>query len=372
MGVKLSEETVNDILSRMNFEYTLVDGMYHVVVPSRRSDYQNNYQDLIEDIARFYGFDNIPLTIPATSDKGHLTKEQSLERSIKNLLAGMGMNEAICYSLTSDEHLYEFVNEEKEAVKVLMPFTEEKEYMRQSLIPSLLEVVSYNKARKIDSAKFFEISSVYYEGGSHRLLSAAFSGIYEKSLWQQKVEKVDFFLVKGIVEELLSKIGITATYEASSKKNMHPGKCASIKVGSTEIGYLGAIHPKYQKEHSLNETFVFELNYELLLSLSEEKIKYTPVSKYPSITRDLAIVCNKDINASEIAALIKQTGKKILVDVSLFDLYVDESIGLENKQLAYKLTFCDSEKTLESQDVEKVIKSILNRLEFTYQAKLRQ
>ena len=372
MGVELTVEEVNDILDRMNFEYEFNSGMYHVVVPSRRIDYDNNYQDLIEDIARFYGFDNIPLTIPATSDKGHLTREQSLERSIKNLLAGLGMNEAICYSLTSDEHLYEFVNEEKEAVKVLMPFTEEKEYMRQSLIPSLLEVVSYNKARKIDSAKFFEISSVYYEGGSHRLLSAAFSGIYEKSLWQQKVEKVDFFLVKGIVEELLSKIGITATYEASSKKNMHPGKCASIKVGSTEIGYLGAIHPKYQKEHSLNETFVFELNYELLLSLSEEKIKYTPVSKYPSITRDLAIVCNKDINASEIAALIKQTGKKILVDVSLFDLYVDESIGLENKQLAYKLTFCDSEKTLESQDVEKVIKSILNRLEFTYQAKLRQ
>ena len=153
---------------------------------------------------------------------------------------------------------------------------------------------------------------------------------------------------------------------------MHPGKCAAILAGEKEIGYLGAIHPKYQKEHSLNETYVFELNYDLLLELSEEAIKYTPVSKFPSITRDLAIVCNKNIKASDIQALIKQTGKKILVDVSLFDLYEDESIGLENKQLAYKLTFCDSEKTLESADVEKVIRSILNRLEFTYQAKLRQ
>ena len=371
MGVKLSEETVNDILRRMNFEYELVDGMYHVVVPSRRIDYDNNYQDLIEDIARFYGFDNIPLTIPATSDKGHLTKEQSLERSIKNLLAGMGMNEAICYSLTSDERLYEFVENEVAPVKVMMPFTEEREYMRQSLIPSLLDVVSYNKARKIDSAKFFEISEVYNEEGSYRLLSGALSGIYSKSLWQQKVEKVDFFLVKGIIEELLAKLGIKATYVSSNKKNIHPGKCASILVGEKEIGYLGAIHPKYQKEHSLNETYVFELNFDLLLELSEEAIKYTPVSKYPSITRDLAIVCNKNIKASDVAALIKQTGKKILVDVSLFDLYEDESIGLENKQLAYKLTFCDSEKTLESADVEKVIKSILNRLEFTYQAKLR-
>ncbi len=372
MGVELSSGEVDDILDRMGFIYEYSDGNYHVIVPSRRIDYDNNYQDLIEDIARFYGFDNIPLTIPATSDKGHLTREQSLERSIKNLLAGLGLNEAICYSLTSKEHLYEFVSEEASPIKVLMPFTEEREYMRQSLIPSLLDVVSYNKARKIDSAKFFEISTVYSENGSYRLLSGALSGIYEKSLWQQKVEKVDFFLVKGIVEELLTKLGIVATYVASSKKNMHPGKCASINVGELEIGYLGAIHPKYQKEHSLNETYVFELNYDLLLKLSEEKIKYTPVSKYPTITRDLAIVCNKNINASEIQALIKQTGKKILIDVSLFDLYVDESIGLENKQLAYKLTFCDSEKTLESADVEKVIKSILNRLEFTYQAKLRQ
>lgn len=372
MGVKLTEDEVNDILRRMNFEYTCADGLYHVVVPSRRIDYDNNYQDLIEDIARFYGFDNIPLTIPATSDKGHLTAEQSLERSIKNLLAGMGMNEAICYSLTSIERLYEFIENEKAPVKVLMPFTEEREYMRQSLIPSLLDVVAYNKARKIDSVKFFEISDLYNEEGSYRLLSGALCGIYEKSLWQQKVEKVDFFLVKGIIEELLSKLGIKATYVASAKKNMHPGKCAAILVGEKEIGYLGAIHPKYQKEHSLNETYVFELNYDLLLELSEEKIKYTPVSKFPSITRDLAIVCNKNIKASDIQALIKQTGKKILIDVSLFDLYEDESIGLENKQLAYKLTFCDSEKTLESADVEKVIRSILNRLEFTYQAKLRQ
>ena len=372
MGVKLTAAEVNDILRRMNFEYSFAGGVYTVNVPSRRIDYDNNYQDLIEDIARFYGFDNIPLTIPATSDKGHLTREQSLERSVKNLLAGLGMNEAICYSLTSDERLYEFTNIDHSPIKVLMPFTEEREYMRQSLIPSLLDVVSYNKARKIDSAKFFEISDVYHEEGTTKLLSGAFSGIYEKSLWQQKVEKVDFFLVKGILNELFLKLGITPTYEKFAGKNMHPGKSAAILVDGKQVGYMGAIHPKYQKENSLNETFVFELDYNLLVELSAEKVKYAPVSKYPAITRDLAIVCDKSIKASDIQALIKQTGKKILIDVSLFDLYEDESIGLENKQLAYKLTFCDSEKTLESADVDKVIKSILNRLDFTYKAKLRQ
>ena len=253
-----------------------------------------------------------------------------------------------------------------------MPFTEEREYMRQSLIPSLLDVVSYNKSRKIDNAKFFEISSVYSTQGERMLLSGALSGIFEKSLWQQKVEKVDFYLVKGILEELFTKLGINVVYLPYQMENMHSGKTAGIYAGEDFLGFVGAIHPKYQKSHGLNETYVFELDLNKIYALHSDKLNYAPVSKYPSITRDLAIVCDKNIKASDIASLIKQTGKKILVDIELFDLYVDDSIGADKKQLAYKLTFMDSEKTLESADVEKVIKSILNRLEFTYKATLRQ
>ena len=372
MNMNLSAEEVNNIIERMAFEYKFDGKDYEVYVPSRRIDYDDNYQDLIEDIARFYGFDNIPTTIPATSEMGHLTKEQSLERSIRSLLSGLGLNEAICYSLTSEEHLYEFTVENKEAVKLLMPFTEEREYMRQSLIPSLLDVVSYNKSRKIDNAKFFEISSVYSTQGERMLLSGALSGIFEKSLWQQKVEKVDFYLVKGILEELFTKLGINVVYLPYQMENMHPGKTAGIYAGEDFLGFVGAIHPKYQKSHGLNETYVFELDLNKIYALHSDKLNYAPVSKYPSITRDLAIVCDKNIKATDIASLIKQTGKKILVDIELFDLYVDDSIGADKKQLAYKLTFMDSEKTLESADVEKVIKSILNRLEFTYKATLRQ
>ena len=372
MNLNLSADEVNNIIERMAFDYHFDGENYEVIVPSRRIDYDNNYQDLIEDIARFYGFDNIPTTIPATSEMGRLTKEQSLERSIRALLAGLGLNEAICYSLTSDEHLYEFTTEKLEAVKLLMPFTEEREYMRQSLIPSLLDVVSYNKSRKIDNAKFFEISSVYSTSGERMLLSGALSGVFEKSLWQQNVERVDFYLVKGILEELFTKLGIVVTYQPYSMDNMHPGKTAAIYAGEDFLGFVGSIHPKYQKSHGLNETYVFELDLNKIYAMTSDKINYAPVSKYPSITRDLAIVCDKNIKASDITALIKQTGKKILVDIELFDLYIDEAIGADKKQLAYKLTFMDSEKTLESADVEKVIKSILNRLEFTFKATLRQ
>lgn len=371
MGIDLSSGVVNDILERMNFTYEYKDGMYHVIVPSRRIDYDANYQDLIEDIARFYGYDNIPTTIPSTSSRGALTKKQSIERNLKHLLAGLGMNEVICYSLTSKEHLYEFVNDETAPIRILMPFTNEREYMRQSLIPSLIDVVSYNKGRKIESQKIFEISSCYTEEGSYTLLSGALTGVYDDSLWQGKIERVDFYLVKGILEELFYRLGIKVNYQKGTVKNMHPGKTAIIYAGDTRLGYVGALHPKYQKDHALHETYVFELNFDKLVELSEEKINYNPVSKYPSIVRDLAIVCKKDISSDEIYNLIKQTGKKLLVNIALFDLYEDPSIGEGNKQLAYKLTFMDSEKTLESNDVDKIINSILNRLEFTYGAKLR-
>jgi len=371
MGVKLSSDEVSNILSNMKFSYKFDGVTYTVTVPSRRIDYDNNYQDLIEDIARFYGFDRIPLTTPKTSDKGHLTKAQSLERSVKNFLAGYGLNETITYSLTSKEHLYEFANEDIKSVKVLMPITEEKEYMRLSLIPSLLDVVAYNKARHMDSAKFFEISNVYSDNGENVLLTGALSGIFDKSLWQGKKEIVDFYLVKGILEELLYKLGIKAQFVKGDHKNMHPGKTADIVVSDDTIGYVGAVHPKYQKDHSLNETFVFEIDFNKLVAYYVESLGYKPSSKFPSITRDLAIVCDKTIKSSDITDLIKQTARKLLVDIELFDVFESEALGLDKKQLAYKLTFCDTEKTLETADVEKVIKSILNRLEFTYKATLR-
>lgn len=374
MGVSLKAEEVSQIIANMDFEfnYDLNTKMFTVNVPSRRIDYDDNYQDLIEDIARFYGYDNIPLTLPKTDSQGKLTKEQSLERNIKHLLAGLGMNEAISYSLTSEEHLYEFADSNIKPVKILMPITEERSYMRLCLIPSLLDVVAYNKARKMDSAKFFEISNVYGEGIEERKLAGVFSGIYEKSLWQAKSERVDFFLAKGILDELFNKLGLEATYEKAEIANLHPGKTALIKVGEEVLGYLGAIHPAYQKAHSLNETYVFELDFNKIIELASDKSNYKPVSKYPSIQRDLAIVCSKEISSADITSMIKQTARKLLVDLELFDLYTDESIGADNKQLAYKLTFCDTEKTLETADVDKVIKSILNRLEFTFKATLRQ
>jgi len=373
MGVELSKETVDKILNNMGFKYEFKDGNYHVTVPSRRIDYENNYQDLIEDIARFYGYDNIPLTIPKTSDVGHLTKEQLYERGIKNLLATLGMNEVITYSLTSEAKVNQFNYHNYEAIKVLIPITEEKQYLRLSLIPSLLEVLAYNKARKKDNMSIFEMANLYAAQGEYQYLTGAFSGIGKKSLWQKQEVDVDFYYAKGVLDEMFKRMGLSATYVKDRElKNLHPGVSAKIMIGEEEIGFIGQIHPNMEKEYSLNKTFVFELDMAKLLHASDDRVNYHLFSKYPSITRDLAIVLDKSVEAYQVEALIRQTARKYLVNIELFDLYEDPSLGENKKQLAYKLTFADNSKTLESEEVDKVIKSVLNRLAFNFGATLRE
>ena len=371
LGLELSEQEVSKIISNMQFKYTYKDGDYHVIVPSRRIDYENNYQDLIEDIARFYGYNNIPESIPSTKDSGHLTNAQAYERGIKTYLAGLGLNEVITYSLSSKDKVSEFNYKGYEPIKVLTPITEEKEYLRVSLIPSLLEVISYNKARKLDNQKVFEISNIYAKDTEKSLFTGAFTGLVSRSLWQQSMVKIDFYFVKGILEELFARLNITPRFEKGMIDNLHPGKTALIYVGQDMLGFIGQVHPTLEKEYDIKDVYVFELDFDKLLELASKDPKYHIYSKYPSITRDLAIVVSKDVPASKIEELIKQTARKYLVNIELFDLYEDASLGDDKRQLAYKLVFADNTKTLDSSDVDKVIKSVLNRLEFEFKATLR-
>lgn len=371
LGTTLLETEVNDILRRLDFNYTVKNGEYLVNVPSRRIDYDSNEQDLFEDIARFYGYDNIPTTLASTSDAGSLSPSQIKIREVKEYFVGCGLNETISYSLIKENEVHDFTLEDEPAVSVMMPFTEDRKTMRQSIINGLVDVVGYNLARKKEDLHFFEISKVYSANGEKTLLSGALFGVMNSSLWQGQKELVDFYYVKGLLEGLFDKLGIVARYEASEIKNMHPYKTALIKTKDLTLGYIGEIHPKYAKEHNIKETYVFELDFNLLIENAQTKIGYNPISKYPSITRDLAIVCSKDISAVMITDMIKQTGKKNLIDLVLFDVYQGENVGEDEWSLAYKLTFMDPTKTLESSDVDKVVNQILKRLEFTYQAKLR-
>lgn len=378
LGLKLKLAEVEDILNKLDFQYKGIDlsktgkpRKLQVTIPSRRIDYDTNEQDLFEDIARIYGYNNIPTTLCKTSDKGDLTYTQTKVREIKNYFVNSGLYENVTYTLVKDEVVHDFTLEDKELLSVMKPFTLDHKTMRQSLIQSLLDVVSYNLARKNDNINIFEISNVYSLNGSNTMLSGALSGYMNGSLWQGQKELVDFFYAKGLLEGLFVQLGINVEFQAAELKNMHPYKTALITCNGVTLGYLGEVHPKYQAKANIKETYVFEIDFNLLLSVIDSKIKYEPITKFPSITRDLAIVCNKEIAANEITKLIKQTGKKILVNIELFDVYIGENVAEDEKSLAYKLTFMDSTQTLESSVVDKACEQILKRLEFTYQAKLR-
>ncbi len=369
LGLNLNEKEVDSIIKRLGFEGKIAKDK--VNIPSRRIDYDNNDQDLFEDIARIYGYNNIPTTLCKTSDQGDLTEIQSKIRQVKNYFVNCGLYENITYTLVKDDTLNDFTLEVNEPMSVMKPFTLDHKTMRQSLIVSLLEVVSYNQARKNENINIFEISNVYSKGKENLLLSGALSGLMNTSLWQCSKEIVDFYYAKGILQGLFDLLGVEVEYVASDIKNMHPYKTALIKSKEIVLGFIGEVHPKYQSKVNVKETYVFELDFNKLLECSNTKINYEPITKFPSITRDLAIVCSKEIEANEITKLIKQTGKKILVNIELFDVYVGENVAEDEKSLAYKLTFVDSAQTLESQTVDKSIEQILKRLEHVYKAKLR-
>lgn len=371
LGTELTDEYVEEIFNRLAYPYVKNDLEYTITLPSRRMDLEPSVQDIAEDVARINGYDNIPTTIAKTRDKGALTYSQKRVRLIRQILANMGLNEAVSYSLIHKKDLNLYTTEARNPIEVMMPMTEDRAVMRQSLLNGLIDAIAYNKARKIDDLAMFEIGNTYSTDKEEMKLAIAITGLYSSHLWNGMKQEASFYLLKGILEALLSKLSFNVTYEAYSEvEAFHPGRCAKIMHNGKMIGLIGQMHPKFSKDMAIGTTIALEISLEDILT-EESAFKYAPINKYPSITRDLAIVCEKNIPASTIQALIKQTGKKILTKVELFDLYTGENVAENEKSLAFKLTFEDPTKTLETQDVDKAVGQILNRLDRELGAKLR-
>ncbi|MBE6137032.1 MAG: phenylalanine--tRNA ligase subunit beta [Erysipelotrichaceae bacterium] len=372
LGTDLSDEFVKEIFDRLDYTYAKNGKEYTITLPSRRMDLEPSAQDITEDVARIYGYDNIPTTIAKTRDKGALTYAQKRTRLIRQILANMGLNEAVSYSLISEKDLNLYTTEELAPVKVMMPMTEDRAVMRQSLLNGVIDAVKYNKARKLDNLAFYEIGKTYSTDKEETKLAIAITGLFSSHLWNGYKQEASFYVLKGILDALMVKLNVEGiTYRACSDvKAFHPGRCASISLKGQEIGIIGQMHPKFAKDMGIGTTIALEISLEAILN-TDNGLKYQPINKFPAIQRDLAIVCKKDIPAVDIQALIKQTGKKTLTKIELFDLYTGENVGEDEKSLAFKLTFEDPTKTLEAAEVDKLINSILNRLDYVYKAKLR-
>ncbi|MEW9500625.1 phenylalanine--tRNA ligase subunit beta [Jeotgalibacillus marinus] len=380
LGMTLSTEEVLGLFRRLQITAKVDDSnVIHVSAPTRRGDLVIE-EDLIEEVARLYGYDHIPMTLPVhESNPGGLSAQQQKRRLVRQTLEGAGLMQAVTYSLTNDAKAKEFALDVREPVKLLMPMSEERSNLRLSIVPQLLESVSYNIARQHDSIAFYETGSVFLtEEGSELPLeeehvAGAITGLWHHHAWQGEKKPVDFYVVKGILDALWERLGVADVirYEKSTEEHLHPGRTAVIYLNDEKIGFVGQVHPSREKELDLKETYVFEVKLQAIFDYAPEPLKYTAIPRYPSVTRDIAVVVDREVLGGTLESIIKEAGGKLLKSVKLFDLYEGEKMEQGKKSLAFSLIYMDPTRTLTDDEVVKAHDNVLLKIKEKTGAELR-
>lgn len=369
LGITLSTEEIVDILEGLSFTVEVTGENLVVKVPTRRPDISIK-QDLVEEVIRIYGYDNLASTLPKFSKttKGGLTYSQRMVRDLRAVYASLGFNDTINYSLVSEEEATEYTLEDHHKVRLLMPMTETHSTLRQSLVPGLLNTVQYNVARKQKDLKLLEIGRVFFGSGDDNIqpketlyLSAALTGEESATKWLKESSVLDFFAAKGYLEVVFERLGLDekVTYKKSTLEGMHPGRFAEVYLGGKRIGFIGEVHPQVVDKLGLNKTYVFEINLDEVISESKVKPKYEEVTKYPEITRDIAMLIDVKDEYQNIYNVVESVNSKLISKVELFDLYVGAELLAGKKSLALTITYSDKQKTLTDEEVTSVHDKVL-------------
>ncbi|UDI78596.1 phenylalanine--tRNA ligase subunit beta [Staphylococcus taiwanensis] len=370
IGFELTSDEIKAIFEQLGFE-TQQDGETLTVnVPSRRKDITIK-EDLIEEVARIYGYDEIPSSLPIFGEvtSGELTDRQHKTRTVKETLEGAGLNQAITYSLVSKDHAKDFALQERPTISLLMPMSEAHATLRQSLLPHLIEATAYNVARKNKDVRLYEVGRVFFGNGEDELpdeveyLSGILTGEYVVNTWQGKKEEIDFFIAKGVVDRVAEKLNLEFSYKAGEIKGLHPGRTAIISLEGKEIGFIGELHPQVAADNDLKRTYVFELNYDAMMEVAVGYINYAPIPRFPGVTRDIALEVNHEVPSSELKQTIHNNGEDILQSTLVFDVYEGEHLEEGKKSVAIRLNYLDTEDTLTDERVSKVHDKILAALQ---------
>ncbi|HBC4173840.1 TPA: phenylalanine--tRNA ligase subunit beta [Klebsiella pneumoniae] len=361
IGFDLSQNDIVTIFNQLGFDTEINDDVITVQVPSRRKDITIK-EDLIEEVARIYGYDDIPSTLPVFEKvtSGQLTDRQYKTRMVKEVLEGAGLDQAITYSLVSKEDATAFSMQQRQTIDLLMPMSEAHASLRQSLLPHLIEAASYNVARKNKDVKLFEIGNVFFANGEGELpdqveyLSGILTGDYVVNQWQGKKETVDFYLAKGVVDRVSEKLNIEFSYRRADIDGLHPGRTAEILLENKVVGFIGELHPTLAADNDLKRTYVFELNFDALMAVSVGYINYQPIPRFPGMSRDIALEVDQNIPAADLLSTIHAHGGNILKDTLVFDVYQGEHLEKGKKSIAIRLNYLDTEETLTDERVSKV------------------
>lgn len=361
IGFDLSQNDIVTIFNQLGFDTEINDDVITVLVPSRRKDITIK-EDLIEEVTRIYGYDDIPSTLPVFDKvtSGQLTDRQYKTRMVKEVLEGAGLDQAITYSLVSKEDATAFSMQQRQTIDLLMPMSEAHASLRQSLLPHLIEAASYNVARKNKDVKLFEIGNVFFANGEGELpdqveyLSGILTGDYVVNQWQDKKETVDFYLAKGVVDRVSEKLNLEFSYRRADIDGLHPGRTAEILLENKVVGFIGELHPILAADNDLKRTYVFELNFDALMAVSVGYINYQPIPRFPGMSRDIALEVDQNIPAADLLSTIHAHGGNILKDTLVFDVYQGEHLEKGKKSIAIRLNYLDTEETLTDERVSKV------------------
>ncbi len=375
LGTSFDEETIINTLTADHLKIVKEGNLMHVEIPSYRLDIDGK-ADLSEEVIRLLGLDNISSSLPSIeATNGGLTEAQRNKIAIRRLLRNQGLTEVITYTLTKESNISAFNYLAKgEAYKVLNPLTEDRSYVRLSLLPSLLEVSSYNAAHQVKDLAIFEVSDVDSTTYKGLRLAAVLSGNKEiqSSL---KEEAYDFYDVKGIVLSILNLLGIQDNrYDikvlSSDKEEFHPGRSAVVTIGKDTVAVLGALHPKALKAYGLKNAVALEIDLGYLLNLKVGPIKAKVPNKFPAVTRDLAFLVNKDVDFASIKKEIKRSDK-LITDVKIFDTFEGLGIPLNKKSLALTFEFSAADRTLTDGEINALMDKIIGILKMKFLAEVR-
>ncbi len=369
LGTDVSRERMEEILQKLDFQ---INGD-SVTVPSWRGDVKR-MADLAEEVARFYGYNNIPTTLMrGQTTQGGYSPIQQTERSLGAVCRALGYNEIITYSFISPTYYDKIRWSEGEPLrnsfKILNPLGEDTSIMRTTTLPSMLEILTRNYNFRNRSARLYEIGRTYLPGGSDGLANERkylTLGAYG--------EEMDFFFLKGMVETILRQLRAeNISFKAClDNPSYHPGRCAEVFAGETRLGVLGQIHPLVTRNYGVDtEFFCAELSFEALVAAVGPAPQYTPLPKFPAVTRDIAVVCDEAVTVGELEAAIRKGAKGLLKEASLFDIYRGKGVEDGKKSVAFSLILRADDRSLTAEEADADVKSILDTLKSELGAILR-
>lgn len=373
LGIEISSEAMKGYLDRLELKTELHNNKLIITVPTFRSDI-NIKEDVAEEVARIYGYNNIPITLlSGSSTKGGKNKKQHLDDKVVSALIGSGLNQSISYSFVSPKVFDKIMIPEDSAIRnavvIRNPLGEDYSIMRTTSLPSMMEALARNYSKNNGEARLFEVGKIYIPNVDSNKLpeerNIVTIGMYGN---------VDYLDLKGIVENIIEALGINnASFQReSSNVSYHPGKTAALYIKKDLVGVLGEIHPDVSDNYGIDSRcFVAELNLDVLFNVTSLDKKYKALPKFPAVTRDMAIIVDENVLVQQIQDIIQKQGGSMLESFKLFDVYKGSQIPEDKKSIAYSLVYRLEHKTLTDEEVNKVHEKILRSLEYQLGAQLR-